>query len=459
MIKAWGQNVAPSLVEYQLQIGDLWIDTAGGDNKLYRWDGYYWQEMDTVHLNFLIDQLDNKTTVYYSSVAPQEPEKNDLWYDTTDPNSITIKRWTGTTWQDITDPTLGRALQAAGDAKSIADKKIKTFAQNNEPTEDLDFGDLWIDTDYNNRLYRWNGEKWIDYTDQHLEYLIDIVDGKTTTYYGEQPDNPAENDIWYDTASGLIKRYSGGIWVDITNNALKAALDAAGEAQAIADEKIETYAQDSEPTEASIGDLWIDTSTSDNDLYRYEYNPDDDDPYGWVPYNPPWRTEIGNASAALQSYVDQVKKEITDSYTGSINNLESIVKGWLNVDDNGNVLLVQQVQQQVTNSLGTSIEEVTNQYNDLIKYIRLSNGTITIGELNSPTSMELTKDMLAFKSTSPSTDTSVEPPPGTVAYVSRDIFYMGNAIVKKGGYLRLGNFSFRPEADDSLSFLKTGGRL
>lgn len=100
--------------------------------------------------------------------------------------------------------------------------------------------------------------------------LIDEIDGKSTTYYSStQPSNASSGDIWYDTNNGLIWRYSGTSWVNITSSALKQALDAAGTAQAVADGKIITFAQSTMPTAESIGDLWIDTG-NDNRLYRWD---------------------------------------------------------------------------------------------------------------------------------------------------------------------------------------------
>lgn len=108
-----------------------------------------------------------------------------------------------------------------------------------------------------------------------LSDLQDDVDGKTTTYYGSTaPAHPLERDIWYDTANGRIKRYTNGQWVDITTDALKAALDAAGDAQATADGKIQTFSQNDPPANNAannlgIGDLWIDTNDQ-NKLYRWD---------------------------------------------------------------------------------------------------------------------------------------------------------------------------------------------
>lgn len=109
-----------------------------------------------------------------------------------------------------------------------------------------------------------------------LSALADNVDGKTTTYFQDtEPLSAVVNDIWYEgDAAKIWKKTAPGTgmdkWVDITTDALKAALNAAGTAQATADGKIESYYQPSMPTGTSysVGDLWFDTDDK-NKLYRW----------------------------------------------------------------------------------------------------------------------------------------------------------------------------------------------
>ena len=222
------------------------------------------------------------STIYYAESTPSEAKAGDVWYDTA--NHL-IKRWSGTSWIDITNEALSAALVAAGDAQATADGKVRTFAQATAPTgmTAKDVGDLWIDTDDNNRLYRWNGNAWKDVRDtayvgsinavsNQLVGLSQEVSAKSTVYYSSStPDAPAVGDVWYDTANHLIKRWGGSSWADITNEALSAALVAAGDAQATADGKVRTFAQTSAPTgmtAADVGDLWIDINDN-NKLYRW----------------------------------------------------------------------------------------------------------------------------------------------------------------------------------------------
>ena len=109
----------------------------------------------------LTDAVDGVTTTYYSSTTPTDADIGDIWYDTT---THKIKRYDGSSWSDITSEALYEALSAANDAQSTADGKIVTFAQPSAPST-ATIGDLWIDTDDENKLYRWSGLEWQPFRD------------------------------------------------------------------------------------------------------------------------------------------------------------------------------------------------------------------------------------------------------------------------------------------------------
>ena len=127
-------------------------------------------------LNQLADVVDGKSTTYYQASAPASPDGGDIWYDT---SAGRIKRFSGTAWVDITTNALKTALDAAGDAQATADGKIRTFAQTGAPAgmAAADVGDLWIDTDDKNKLYRWSGTAWVAYRDAMITDAMDAVEG------------------------------------------------------------------------------------------------------------------------------------------------------------------------------------------------------------------------------------------------------------------------------------------
>jgi hypothetical protein len=256
---------------------------------MYRWSGSAWvsiqdqllQEHAAAILVFS-DLIDGTTTIFYQTSAPTSPASNDLWYDT-DASPVKIYRWTGSAWSDITNSALATALANARTAQATADGKIRTFAQTSAPTgmTSTDVGDLWIDTDDKNKLYRYSGTAWVAVQDGNISELTNSISSLSTYlnssitifYQTSQPTATATGDVWYDTDSSplVIRRWTGSAWIDITTTSLAQSLKAAADAQSTADGKIKTYAQPSAPTGITtkdIGDLWIDTDDK-NKLYRW----------------------------------------------------------------------------------------------------------------------------------------------------------------------------------------------
>ena len=276
-IKTFAQTTAPTASD----VGDLWVDTDD-NNKLYRWTGSAWESVrdatiaaaNTLAQNAL-NTANGKSTTYYQASAPANASDGDLWIDTDDGNSL--HRWSGTAWVDVDNADLATALQDAADAQATADSKIVTYAQTTAPTDGT-VGDLWIDTDDNNTLYRHNGTAWVSVKDASIaaanslaQSALNAANSKITTYYqAASPATANTGDLWIDTDdSNKLYRYDGTNWVSVQDGGIQAALTAAGTAQATADGKIVTFAQSTQPTATDIGDLWIDTGTN-NKMYRWD---------------------------------------------------------------------------------------------------------------------------------------------------------------------------------------------
>jgi hypothetical protein len=102
----------------------------------------------------------------YSGTAPSSPSVGDVWFDSSD--SLKLKRWDGTAWVSMQD--LGIAAAAAGAAaaataataaQTTADGKNKVYRQD-EPPPGTAYaeGDLWFDTNDNNKIYRRTSSAW-----------------------------------------------------------------------------------------------------------------------------------------------------------------------------------------------------------------------------------------------------------------------------------------------------------
>ena len=62
-------------------------------------------------------------------------------------------------WIRITDTDITKALADAAEAQETADGKVTTFYQDSAPTAEGE-GDIWIDSNDGNKMYRWNGSSW-----------------------------------------------------------------------------------------------------------------------------------------------------------------------------------------------------------------------------------------------------------------------------------------------------------
>lgn len=105
---------------------------------------------------------DGKITSFYQTSAPTAEGVGDIWFDTDDGNKM--YRWNGSSWVAAQDTAITQAINDAADAQATADGKITTFYQTSSPTAE-GVGDLWVDTDDNNRLSRWNGSSWVNVRD------------------------------------------------------------------------------------------------------------------------------------------------------------------------------------------------------------------------------------------------------------------------------------------------------
>jgi hypothetical protein len=208
--------------------------------------------------------LDGKITSFYQATTPTADGIGDIWFDTDDGNKM--YRWNGTSWAVAQDTEITTAITAASDAQATADGKVKTFFQTSAPTAEA-IGDLWMDSDDKNKMYRWSGSAWVSVRDA----------GKVTTFYASTtPTAEAIGDLWYNTTTLILLRWNGSAWQNTANfgataaqiSAIDAAQLDADNALALADSKIETYFQTTAPTGASVGDLWFDTD-DENKLYRY----------------------------------------------------------------------------------------------------------------------------------------------------------------------------------------------
>lgn len=195
--------------------GDMWILQSDNDHRAGKkgeilittagravYDSDDWVNMlgyGTIRsINEVADNLNNAITrigvveeaiedgiiiTFYQSSEPEGVHIGDLWYVTGEVTGYTegkIYRYNGSTWDLLDDPAIQEAFDEANNARLVADGKIQSFYSASEPTSgDIGVGDLWIDTDDNNKLYRYNGTNWVACYDTRIDDLVETVEETT----------------------------------------------------------------------------------------------------------------------------------------------------------------------------------------------------------------------------------------------------------------------------------------
>lgn len=131
----------------------------------------------------------------------------------------------------VYNPLNNPLILGIADAEAVADGKIESFYQASMPTTGS-VGDLWIDTDAGNKMYRHNGTTFIEVQDDGISAAIvaasdaqATADGKVTTFVSETaPTAEAIGDLWFKASTGELRRWSGTAWgnalVDLTGVAV-----------------------------------------------------------------------------------------------------------------------------------------------------------------------------------------------------------------------------------------------
>lgn len=191
-------------------IGDLWFDTDD-DNRPRRWDGSAWVEARDLKVNAAFSLADSKIVTFFQDEPPTAESVGDIWFDTNDGNKP--YRWSGAAWVAAQDGDAVQALQDAANAQSTADGKIVTFFQDTAPTGQT-VGDIWFDTNDQNKPYRWDGTSWVEARDAKALEALQTAETKVTTFFQpSQPTAEAVGDLWVDTDDGnKTYRWNGTTW-------------------------------------------------------------------------------------------------------------------------------------------------------------------------------------------------------------------------------------------------------
>lgn len=220
---AFGTTVVSATDPDIVKEGTTVVDPATGEQKVYSEDI---SAFVTVTDPAAQAAADSKSAVYYQDNEPAGTAYGvgDIWIDTNDNDKLYA--WDGTDWV---------LSQDSAAAQATADSKAKTYVQDNEPTGGAyNVGDLWIDTNDGNKLYRYNGTAWVSAQDSAISTAQATANGKNKVYYDTVAPGSTANtagDIWWQYASGIvIGQYVGAggtSWTSASiGNAVIANLDA-----------------------------------------------------------------------------------------------------------------------------------------------------------------------------------------------------------------------------------------
>jgi hypothetical protein len=246
-------------------VGDLWSGGSTGDLKkcitqrltgAYQagdWDLASKYTDNTVANQAIIDAANSQATAdgqlvgFYQNTAPVIGiYYGDIWIDTNGAvplDSTCIYRYQDSSggytagamnWVNTPTNSIGLAYLRAYSAQTTADGKIVTFYQNDAPTAKA-VGDLWVDLNDSNKLYRWSGSVWDSVRDSGIAQALSdastaqsaantaqtTADLKIESFYQASaphpdytnvPDNPTYNnyvgDMWYDTTANVTYLYT-----------------------------------------------------------------------------------------------------------------------------------------------------------------------------------------------------------------------------------------------------------
>lgn len=137
-------------------------------------------------VKYLIDNTDNTVLISCQNTAPATATANDLWYNT---DNGMVSRHNGSSFESIDNEGLRFIVSSSLDARKASEEDpeqnfvITAFSRNNTPTGTMHVGDLWVKTNEDNALYKYDGTTWNESSDARISSLmkrVTTVESKVT---------------------------------------------------------------------------------------------------------------------------------------------------------------------------------------------------------------------------------------------------------------------------------------
>ena len=234
--------------------------------------------------------MSNAPAKDWTTTELKENHLGDLFYNT-DTGAVYrfVKENDTYKWQQLSDDEVANALALANEALALAKKKNRIFIST--PETPYEKGDLWVQGGTGDIMRcikeRLSGaytssdwEKASNYTDDSalndfinnsynddINDILEQIDGKVECWF--QTTNPASSwtttavkkkhvgDMWYHTTKNELKYYTSSYeWKKVEDANAIAAYEAASQAQATADGKMQVFI-DTPKVPYQKGDLWV----------------------------------------------------------------------------------------------------------------------------------------------------------------------------------------------------------
>ena len=424
-------------------------------------------------LDDLQNQIDGTIDQYFGSGVPSlsnypanewsaseyASHAGDLYYDRDTGKSyrFIINSSNNYEWQELVNSEVQQALALANAAKDTADSKRRIFVV--QPTTPYDVGDIW-----------WTqGEIYRAIISRQSEDSFSASDWINDLKYTD--DTAANNAIAQLDAykTEVQNTYVTSATFTTSNNAINATVQSV---QASTDRK-NTIFKNEPTTPYKVGDLYI----TGSNIYvcttareTGEYNAED------------WTLQLNS-----EDYATKAELTVTDNrITSSVSEINTLIETAQNTADDAvsqagvakdtsenainTINEVKDYADDLNDQLTTYKQEVSTRFtqtadqfemdfdtltsqinavsgtvsdnqNELHKYIRFVDGKIILGAAGNPIQLEEQNDRLSFK------QNGIE-----IAYISDNQLYITEAYVKTS--LKIGKFAFTPRSNGSLSFGK-----
>ena len=289
--------------------GDFWINTT--NNKIYTYNSGAWTDI-----------LGNSSTVFVQGTVPTALSSADLWFNSSDSNRM------------YKSTNVGDNEIKAGEWEMVEVSGVQVFMQDGIP-ESTNIGDLWVDTNDGNKLYRAACVGATTIAAGQWEYTN--VGGNRVFKQDGIPTSLGVGDLWVDDDGNRLYRaaivgattIAAGQWESIRDEGIAQALEDAATAiedaataQGTADGKVTTFFAAPTPTAEAIGDLWINTSDN-NKLHRWNGS-------SWTDVQD---AGIGEAIANAATAQSTADGKIVTFYQASIPTSESTGDMWVDTND------------------------------------------------------------------------------------------------------------------------------